>query len=175
MDSLLLAGGIFVLRIVGNMITTVRLVTIVRGQKIVSTWLGVIEALVFALALGTVVSNLNNIPNLTAYCLGYGIGGYLGMVLEDQLVQKFVAVQVISPAQAHDVAVAIREAGFGATEGWGMGAEGQVGSVTAVVVHHDVNRVLQTVKDCDPNAFITLDELRGISQGYIRRFTRHAR
>ena len=69
-DVLLTAGGIFLLRVVGNMITTFRLVLIVRGQKLPSTIMAALEALVFALALGSVVSNLGNVWNLTAYCVG---------------------------------------------------------------------------------------------------------
>jgi uncharacterized protein YebE (UPF0316 family) len=118
-NAWLLAGGIFLLRVVGNMITTVRLVTIIRGYKLLSASLGVIEAGIFAVALGSVVQNLGDIKNLAAYCLGFGVGGYLGLALEHRLVQRFVSVQVISPRRGHEVAVAIRGAGFGATETWG--------------------------------------------------------
>lgn len=167
-DVLLTAGGIFLLRIIGNMITTVRLVTIVRGQKITATVLAVLESLVFALALGGVVNNLNNLWNLGAYSVGYALGGYLGMLLEQRLVQRFVSVLIISPQRAHEVAVAIREAGFGATEGTGMGASGLVGSVTAVVSHRDVNKVARIAQQIDDQAFVTTDELRSISRGYFR-------
>lgn len=174
-DTLLSAGGIFLLRVVGNMITTVRLVLIVRGQKLPSAGLAVIETLIFAVALGSVVSNLNNIWNLGAYSVGFAVGGYLGMTLEQRLIQRFVSVHVISPHHSHDIAVAIRQAGFGATESYGQGAEGQVGAVTAVAKHRDVSRVVRVVQTVDPKAFVMLEELRGISQGYFRRLNRHER
>lgn len=175
LDTLLMAGGIFLLRVVGNMITTLRLVLIVRGQKLSSTGLAIIETLIFAVALGSVVSNLNNIWNLGAYSIGFAVGGYLGMMLEQRLIQRFVSVQVISPHYSHEIAVAIRQAGFGATETYGQGAEGQVGAVTAVVKHRDVNAVVKEVQAVDPKAFVMLEELRGISHGYFRRLNRHER
>lgn len=162
------AGGIFLLRVVGNMLTTLRMVTIVRGQKMVSTLIAVFEALIFALALGSVVTNLGNIWNLTAYCLGYAVGGYLGLMLEYRFIQRFVSINIISPQRAHAIAMAIREAGFGATEGWGQGAEGWVGSVTAVVGHREVNNVAKIVHKVDPDAFVMMEELRKISRGYFR-------
>jgi uncharacterized protein YebE (UPF0316 family) len=174
-DILITAGGIFVLRVIGNMITTLRLVLIVRGQKISSSLLAVIEALIFAVALGSVVSNLNDVWNLAAYSVGYAVGGYLGLVLEHRLVQRYVSVHVISPKMAHEIAVAVREAGFGATESWGEGAEGTVGSVTVVVGHQEVKTVARIVHDIDPGAFLMMEELRAISQGYFRRFIRHER
>lgn len=175
LEVLMMAGGIFVLRVIGNMVTTLRTVMLVRGQKIGSSALAILESLIFAVALGSVVSNLGNIANLTAYVTGYAIGGYLGLVVEERMIQKFVAIQVVSPRHAHDIAQAIRDAGFGATESWGMGGGGQVGSVTAVVGHHQVKDVVKIVQNADPAAFMMMEELRGISQGYFRRLLRPER
>ncbi len=174
-NTLLTAGGIFALRVIGNMITTIRLVYIVRGHKIPAAALAVIETMIFAVALGSVVSNLTNIWNLGAYSLGFAIGGYLGMTIEQRMIQRFVSVHVISPRFAHEIAIAAREAGFGATESWGMGATGQVGSVTVVVGHQQIKQVTDLIQSIDPNAFIMLEELRGISHGYFRRMARHER
>lgn len=167
-DVLLLAAGIFTLRVIGNMITTVRLVTIMRNQKPAALLLGVLESLVFALALGSVVSNLDNLWNLGAYCFGYAIGGYLGMILEQRLVRRFVSVLIISAAHGPDIAAAIREAGYGATETLGRGARGDVESVTVVVGHRDVSKVIHITHEIDEHAFVTMDELRSISRGYFR-------
>jgi uncharacterized protein YebE (UPF0316 family) len=175
LEVLTLAGGIFVLRVIGNMLTTLRTVMLVRGQKIRSSILAIFESLVFAVALGSVVANLGNIANLTAYVMGYAIGGYLGLVVEDRLIQKFVAIHIISPHHAHDIAQAIRDAGYGATENWGMGASGQVGSVTTVVVHMQVKEISGIVQTIDPDAFIMMEELRGISRGHFRRQLRPER
>ncbi|MBN1680290.1 MAG: DUF2179 domain-containing protein [Anaerolineae bacterium] len=172
LEALLVAGGIFALRVIGNMMTTLRLVLIVRGQKLLSTVLAAFEALIFALVLGSVVTNLDNVLNLAAYCLGFAVGGYLGLVLEQHLIQRFISVTIISAVLSHDVAVAVREAGFGATEGWGEGAHGRVGSVTAVVGHQEIKQIVKIAQAVDPDAFVTMEELRSISRGYFR-FARH--
>ncbi len=174
-DVLLVAGGIFVLRVIGNMITTIRLIVIVRGQKFATAVLGFTEALIFAVALGSVVANLDNILNLMAYSLGYAVGGYLGMMVENRLIQRFISVQALSMQYAHEIAVAIRDAGYGATETWGEGAKGHHGVVTAVVGHHQVNEVVKVIESVDPKAFVTMSELRGTSHGYFRRLLRPER
>lgn len=175
MEVILVAAGIFILRVIGNMVTTVRLVMIVRGQKLFSAALAIVESLIFAVALGSVVSNLDNVWNLAAYSLGYATGGYLGMVVEQRLVQRFISVQVVSMRHAHQIALAIRDAGHGATESWGEGAHGHHGMITAVVIHQEVQNVIQIAQDIDPKAFITISELRGISHGYFRRLLRPER
>jgi len=172
---LLEAGGIFLLRVIGNMITTLRLIWIVRGQKLISSVAGAFEALVFAVAIGSVVANLDNLWNMGAYCIGYAVGGYVAMALEQRWVRRYVAVRIISPDHGQAVAAAIRAAGHGATETAGRGARGEVSSVTAVVTHLAVDDVVRVARRVDPDAFITLEELRGISQGYFRRFTRPER
>ncbi|MBN1565417.1 MAG: DUF2179 domain-containing protein [Anaerolineae bacterium] len=174
-DVILAAVGIFVLRVFGNMITTIRLIVIVRGQKLSATILGFLEALIFAVALGSVVTNLDNIVNLMAYSSGYAVGGYLGMVIENRLIQRFISVQALSMRYAHDIAVAIRKAGYGATESWGEGAEGHHGVVTAVVGHHQVSEIIQVVESVDPKAFVTMSELRGTAHGHFRRLLRPER
>lgn len=175
LEALALAGGIFALRVVGNMITTVRLVMLMRGYRLVTMTLAALESLIFAVALGSVVQNLGNVLNLTAYCTGYAIGGYLGMELESRLVKRYVSVHVISPTLAHEIAQAVRAAGFGATESWGQGAEGQVGSVTIVVGHREVQQVANIVQAVDPQAFTMMEELRAISRGHFRRLMRPER
>lgn len=174
-DAIALVLGIFVLRVVGNMVTTVRTVLIVRGEKFWSSVAGLFEALIFALALGSVVTNLNNIWNLSAYCLGYAVGGYLGMELEYRLIQRYVSVQAFSAQHGVAIAEAVRAAGYGATESLGQGVQGQVGTVTAVVGHQQVNDVVKIMRGVDQDAFIVMEELRGISQGYFRRLMRHDR
>lgn len=166
------AAGIFGLRVVGNMLTTLRLVLILRARRLLSAILAIFESLIFAVALGSVVQNLNNGWNLAAYSLGFAVGGYLGMALESRLILRYVAINVISPHRAHDIAEAVRDAGFGATESWGQGATGEVGSVQIVVVHREVKQVVKLVQKVDDNAFVTFEELRGISRGYFRRFMR---
>ncbi|MCD4686202.1 MAG: DUF5698 domain-containing protein [Anaerolineae bacterium] len=170
-----MAGLIFGLRVLGNMVTTLRLVMLVRGQRAIVAAFATVESLIFALALGTVVNDLHNVLNLTAYCTGFAMGGYLGMELERHLVQRFVAIHIISPRKSHAIAVAIRKAGCGATESWGQGADGQVGIVQVVVSHRQVRDVTAIVERIDDNAFITLEELRGISHGYFRRSLRQER
>ena len=88
---------------------------------------------------------------------------------------RFVSVRIISQKFAHDIAVAVREAGYGATEGSGKGGAGEVGSVTVVVRHRQVNDVVRVAHRIDPNAFVTMEELRGIARGHFRRLARPER
>ncbi len=168
LDLILGALAIFALRLVGVSISTVRMLMLVQGRRALSSALGFFESLVFALAIGSVVTQLDNVWNLIAYCAGFATGTYLGMMLESRFITNFITVNVVSPHKAHQIAEAVRDAGFGATESWGQGAEGLVGAVRVVIRRRDVQKVIEIVNRVDPAAFITLDETRAVRHGYLR-------
>jgi uncharacterized protein YebE (UPF0316 family) len=170
LDAQILLGAlaIFGLRIFGVAISTVRMLIMVQGRRLWTVALGFLESLVFAVAIGSVVTQLDNLWNMLAYCGGFAIGTYIGMMLETRLITNFLTVNIVSAHEAHRIAEVVREAGFGATEGWGQGAEGLVGSVRVVVQRRDVRLVVDVVSRVDPGAFITLDETRAVSHGFIR-------
>lgn len=165
---------IFGLRVLGVSLSTIRVLLMTRGMKLVSAALGFFEVLVYVLAIGRVVQDLNNIPNLMSYCLGFSAGTLLGMELEQRLALGFATIRAISPNGSHQVAQAIYQAGYGATEDWAHGKDGLVGTVTTVVRRREVKDVCAIVRQAAPGAFITVEETRQVERGYMRS-TRHER
>jgi uncharacterized protein YebE (UPF0316 family) len=170
LDIQLLLGmsAIFVLRLMEVTIGTVRLLVTVQGKRLLAAVLGFFEALIFALATAGVVSMLGNVWNLLAYCGGYAVGTYLGIALEARFATDFVTVTVVSAREAHAITAAIRAAGHGATESWGKGAEGPVGSVRVVVRRQEMRAVLDTIAHVDRTAFVTVSQTRAMYRGYLR-------
>lgn len=168
-DSQIVIGAfvIFLLRVVGMSVSTLRMLVMIQGRRLVSIALGFIESLLFAVALGAVVTQLDNIWNLLAYCLGFSAGIYVGMLVEGRVIVNFMTVNIVSPEQAEKIADAIRQLGFGATISWGQGVAGQVGSVRVVCQRRDVKSVTVCVQQIDGDAFITLDETRAVRHGYL--------
>lgn len=169
-DTSILLGAlaVFALRLIGVSIATVRMLILVQGRKLLSSALGFFESLVFAVAIGSVVTQLDNVWNLLAYCGGFAVGTYLGMALESRFVTNFLTINVVSVERASQIAEAVRAAGFGATESRGRGAKGEVGSVRVVTRRREVQSVVDIVTRIDPEAFITLDETRAMRHGYLR-------
>jgi uncharacterized protein YebE (UPF0316 family) len=167
LDPVLLAIVIFFLRVLNYAIGTVRLVAIARGRRILAASLAFLEALIFAVVIANVVSDLDNIVNLLSYCLGAAAGSYVGMVLETRLITGYAKISVISVVQGHEIALKLREMNFGVTESIGMGHEGQVSMLTIVVNRKDAPAVLQTARTLDPKAFISMEEAQRVEHGYI--------
>ncbi len=167
-DPLLWAFVIFILRVVNSAVGTMRMVVVARDRRLLASAMAFIEALMFAVVIANVVSDLGNLPNLMAYCGGFAVGNYVGMAIEARLVTSYVIVNIISMHGGHDIAVALRNSGHGATEIKGAGGSGDVIMLSSVVQRRDVPDVLKTVYSINPKAFVTMEEARTVLHGWIR-------
>lgn len=168
LSGLLFAGLIFVLRVLNFAITTVRMVVTARQQRLLSSSLAFLEALIFAVVIAKIVNDLDNFVNLIAYCLGASVGTYIGIGLERRFVVSYRSVNIITSNNGHEIAISLRENGFGVTEHYGEGRDGTVTILRSIVNNRDVATVLRVTREIDPQAFITLEEARSIEHGWLR-------
>ncbi|GAB4540283.1 MAG: DUF2179 domain-containing protein [Anaerolineae bacterium] len=165
---------IFMLRVIGVTLATIRVLIMMRGKKLAAASIGFFEVLIYALAIGQVVNDLANVWNLSGYSLGFAVGTLVGMWLEERLAMGYASVRIVSKYRGYAVADAIRNAGYGATVEWGQGRSGSVALVVATVRRKEVDAVCKLADQVDPSAFVTVEETRTIRRGYMR-IARHER
>lgn len=167
---------IFVLRVLNNAVGTFRLLVVNRDNRTLGFLLASVESLLFAYTAGIVLTDLDNIPNLIAYVLGFATGGYVGMLIEERYLNIFNIVDVIAERDiAHEIALKLRDEGHGVTEMHGEGARGHVMQLRVVAHHRDVKNVVQIAREIKPNCFITVEESRFIRGGVVRSQQQHHR
>lgn len=167
---------IFILRVMNNAVGTFRLIVVNRDNRVFGFFMASIESLLFAYTAGIVLTDLDNIPNLVAYVLGFATGGYVGMLIEERYLNIFNIVDVIAEeAIAHEIAQKLREEGHGVTEMRGEGARGHVMQLRVVAHHRDVKEVITIARTIKPGCFITVEESRFIRGGYVRSQHQHHR
>jgi uncharacterized protein YebE (UPF0316 family) len=76
--------------------------------------------------------------------------------------------RIYSPARGAAIAKALREAGHAATEFTAQGKDGMVTVVNCAVARKQIPAVRAIIDQVDPNAFITVDEVRPLQHGYFR-------
>jgi uncharacterized protein YebE (UPF0316 family) len=167
-DPIVIAFGIFVLRVVNNAIGTMRLVVLTRDRRGLAAFLGLLESFTFAVTIGAVVNNLSDLLNMAAYCGGFSAGGYVGQVIEAKFISSFVSVNIITQGKGHDIAEALREKGYGVTEIQGQGAGGVVTVLRSVMSRQQLGKALKAVNEVDIKSFVTVEEARAIHRGWIR-------
>lgn len=166
-EALSLALLIFILRVVNYAVGTMRLVVITRDQRLLAALLAALEALIFAVVIAGVINDLENVPNLVAYCAGAAVGSYMGMVLEARLVRSYMIINVFANVSGGEIAEALRSAGFGVTSTTGEGRTGAVTTLRSVIDKRDVKRMVSIIQSINPQAFIAAEEARGVSRGWL--------
>lgn len=158
--------GIFTLRVVNVAIDTIRMLSVMRGMRFISFILGVLQSLLFVVALGPVLNNLNNIVLILAYAVGFATGGLLGMVIEERLAFGYVHITVVSSKRGKTIAGHLRKRGHAVTEVDARGKDGQVTLLECVVMRKYMNDVRSIVCESDDAAFITTRDIQPLHRGY---------
>ena len=166
MDIVLEALLIFGLRVLGIAISTLSTLMTVQGRKVYAVGAGFFSSLVYVIAIGKVVTNLNNVWNIVAYAGGFAGGTLVGMLLEQRLALGYSEVRFISIEDGHDLAGALREAGFGVTELEGHGREKSVEVVSVLIPRKEVQNVLEIGRQVDDDAIVTVTDSRSVRRAY---------
>ncbi len=162
LDALLIFG----LRVLGIAISTFSTLMTVQGRKFHAVVAGFLSSLVFVVALGMVVTNLDNLWNIIAYSAGFSAGTLIGMALDQRMALGFAEVRFISSGSGQELACALRRAGFGATELAGQGRETPVQLVTVLCLRKEVKSVMEIGRSVDADAVTTVTEQRSVLRGY---------
>ncbi len=168
MDPILAGLFVFAMRVTDMALDTLRLLFMMRGRKLLAGLIGATQAAVFILAVSAVLRGPLNFWTVVGYSAGFGAGVILGMVAEERLAIGYGMFRVYSPARGAAIAKALREAGHAATEFTAQGREGTVSVINCAVARKDIPAVRALIDQADPNAFVTVDEVRPLQHGYFR-------
>ena len=73
------AALIFGLRVADMTLDTLRVLVVMRGKKGLAWVLGFFQALIFVVAISSVLKNLDNPLNILGYAAGFATGNVVGM------------------------------------------------------------------------------------------------
>lgn len=165
-EALMLAGGIFLLRVINQSLDTLRIVMMLRGRRLATWILGFLETAIFVVTLSSVITGLDNLLNIIAYSGGFATGNTLGMWLEDRLAIGFVDLRVVSSKRGSALVERLRKAGFAVTEIPARGKDGTVSLLNLSVRRKEVDEVQELVEAIDKTAFITSEDIRPLRRGF---------
>lgn len=167
-SSILLAVGVFFLRVLDMAADTLRVLFVVRGRKKLAWLLGFFQSTVFVVAITSVLSHLDNPLTVIGYAAGFATGNVVGMYIEDRLAIGHVQFSIISSRRGAVVADKLREAGYAVTEIPARGRDGTVAILQVSVLRKDRDTVETIVLEADPEAFVTAEDVRPVRRGFWR-------
>lgn len=163
---------IFLLRVTDVSMSMMRMILAVRGHRLPAALIGFFEVLIWLVAVGSALQHVDSPLHLIGYAAGFAAGNYVGVSLEAHFALGTAVVRAVFPqglGRGHGTAAAVhlREHGYAVTEMPGRGREGMVDILNVVVQRRRVDDVLHLVRDHDPEAFVTVEEVRTAHNGHL--------
>ncbi len=165
-NSFIMVAIILIINIVYVSFFTIRMILTLKGQRYLAAFISTIEVVIYVIGLGLVLDNLNEIQNLIAYAVGYGIGVIVGMKIEEKLALGYITVNVITKEYDRDLPKALRDKGYGVTNWAANGLEGDRMALQILTPRKYELKLYQTIKELDPKAFIIAYEPKTIHGGF---------
>lgn len=156
---------VFFARICDVTLGTIRIIFISRGLRKYAPFLGFFEVLIWIVVIGQLVQHLSSATAYIGYAAGFATGNFVGMWLEDRLALGTYMLRVMIAGESDTLVKAIHTAGFGVTQVDAMGSMGPVKMIYIVVKRKNVEQVMSIVHRCNPQAFVTVEEIRTAEKG----------
>lgn len=156
---------IFAARIMDVSIGTIRIVLVSKGNKTVAPLLGFVEILIWIIAIGEIMQNLDNWVNIFAYAAGFASGNYIGLIIEDKMAMGVVRIQIITAKAATDLIAKLKSNGYGITHHEASGANGKVSIIYSIINRTDIPTVVSLIRNYNPNAFYSIEDVRFVNRG----------
>ncbi|ALC88566.1 hypothetical protein AM500_01225 [Bacillus sp. FJAT-18017] len=157
---------IIVINVVYVSLFTVRLMFVMKGQKVLASLLSVVEVFIYLIGLNIVLENIDKTYNLVAYCLGWGSGVYLGSKIEEWLALGYITVQIIINKEEMNVPTILREKGFGVTSWVADGRDGNRIVMQVLAKRSNEKKLMDTIQKIAPSAFVISYEPRYFKGGF---------
>lgn len=158
---------IFLARVCDVTLGTIRIIFVSRGIKYLAPVIGFFEILIWLLAIGQIFQDLSNIYYYIFYAGGFATGNYVGMYIENKLSFGMVILRVITRKDATALIGALKSMRYGLTTIDAEGIKGKVKIIFAVIRRHDTQKVINLVKDYNPTAFYSIEDIRSVSEALI--------
>lgn len=160
---------IILARIIDVSIGTLRIIFVARGMRYIAPILGFFEVFIWLLAIGQIMRHLDNFVCYIAYGVGFALGNYLGILIEERLAVGVVLVRIITQKDASLLIQTLRQDGYGVTSVEAEGANGRVHIVFTIIQRTFLQQVVAIIQKFNPTAFFTIEDVKSVREGVFPR------
>ncbi len=160
---------IFLFRIVDQSIGTIRLIFAAKGMKNLAPFFAFFESFIWLIAIGQIMKHLDNVMCYAAFAGGYATGNYFGILLEEKLSIGTAVIRVIPKKDTTELINYLRSQNFGVTVVNVDGMMGPTKMLFTTVRRKEARKVIEIIREFNPTAFYTIDEVKTVSGGYFER------
>jgi uncharacterized protein YebE (UPF0316 family) len=156
---------IILARIADQTIGTLRLVYLSKGYKVLAPVMGFFEVLIWIVAVSQIFQQLNNYFYYLAYAIGFALGNYLGLRIEEKISLGKVVIRVFPKGNVDNIIEVLKEKGYGLTIMDAYGTRGPVKILFSILNRKSLPDFLSIIKSYDDKAFYTIEDVRSSAKG----------
>jgi uncharacterized protein YebE (UPF0316 family) len=159
---------IFLARIFDVSIATLRIIFVMNGKKFLAPLLGFFESLVWLIAIGQIIQNIDNWVSYLAFASGFATGTFVGILIEEKLALGNLVVRVITRKEAIELIDFLKNNNYQYSIVEAEGKYGKVNILFSVIKRSQVKRLLNAIKMYNPQAFYTIESVKSVSETGIQ-------
>ncbi|MDI6860568.1 MAG: DUF5698 domain-containing protein [Caldisericia bacterium] len=161
---------IFLIRVVGITISSFRTILMIKGEKFLTFITSFLETILYVIGLNLVLEHLDNFLNLSVYSLGFAVGNYIGMLIDEHLGIGYETFIVIPTKCDGEIIKLLRDEGYIVTNVKGEGLKGEKDILYVTLKRKDIKKFERLIKEIDKDAFyFTLETKRARKFTYLTK------
>lgn len=157
---------IFFARVCDVTLSTIRIIFVMNGKRNIAPILGFFEAFIWLLAVGQIISQVDNIFAYLAYAGGFATGTFVGMYVEERLAVGMAVLRLITKEVNEGMLNFLHDNQFSYSLVDATGKSGKVNLVFFVVKRENMQRLIEGINEHHPNAFYTIENIRQVNEGH---------
>lgn len=159
---------IFIAKVVEVSLMTLRVVFVNRGEKLYSSIVGFIEIGIWLKVVSVVIVGISENPSkMIVYALGFAVGNYVGLILEEKIGLGYSTIQIITNyEEGVEMASVLRDKGKAVTVLDGEGRDSKKLILLIYAKRKNKNAVIDDIRSLDIEGVITVSEAQKIYGGY---------
>ena len=169
---------IFCSRILDVTLGTLRIILLSKGNRLYAPILGFFEVLLWLIVMVNVVKTLDHPIFYIAYAGGFAMGNFVGMTLESKIALGLSLLRIVTARDAEELTDHLRLSGYTITDVPAQGNRGPVHVLFTVVRRKEIQNLIAVIRQYNPKAFYTIEEVSYVSTSYglaTSRRRRHLR
>jgi len=151
---------IMLARICDVSLGTVRIMLISKGYRNIAPLIGFLEVLVWLVAVSQILQHLDKWLYYVAFALGYALGTFIGMKIEQKLSLGQVVIRVITNHSSEKLIECLKQNNFNFTTVEAEGKFGPVKIIFMITQRHLLKEAIHLIETQNPTAFFSVEDVR---------------
>lgn len=155
-------------RILDQSIGTLRLIFLSKGMKKITPFLAFFESLIWLIAVSQILKHMDNFMTFIAYGLGFALGNYIGILLEEKISIGNAIVRIFPHTDTTDFIEYMKLNNFGYTLMNAEGSKGPLKIIFSIVKRKHLSEFLNKTNEILPDSFYTVEDVKSVKQGIFK-------